>query len=229
MSSTGRPLGRLHSVNLGRASRAARTDAPGGLTGIDKQPTGEPVLVTAPGPKGVGGSGLAGDAVCDLRHHGGDDQAVYVYAREDLDRWAARLGRDLGDGVFGENLTTLGIEVSDVRVGERWRVGAELVLEATSARIPCGTFADWLGERGWVKRFTTEAVPGAYFRVIAPGRISAGDPIEVVHRPEHEVSVAFLFRARTTAPELRPRVLAAGEALHADELARARAWAARAG
>ncbi|TDC72514.1 MOSC domain-containing protein [Streptomyces hainanensis] len=217
------------TVNIGQARRAARTDTPGGLTGIDKRPTEGPVLVTAPGPMGVGGSGLAGDAVCDLRHHGGDDQAVYAYAREDLDRWTERLGRELPGGVFGENLTTSGVDVSEVRIGERWRVGRELVLEATSPRVPCSTFADWLGERGWVKSFTAEAAPGAYFRVITPGEVRAGDGIEVLRRPDHEVSVAFLFRARMTAPELRPRVLAAGEALHAAELARARTWAAQAG
>ncbi|MDT0346840.1 MOSC domain-containing protein [Streptomyces litchfieldiae] len=214
------------SVNLGRAQAVAFTDAEGGLTGIDKRPVDSPVAVAAPGPRGVAGGGLAGDAICDRRHHGGDDQAVYVFAREDLDRWERELGRELGDGVFGENLTTRGIDVSDTRIGERWRVGPDLVLEATSARIPCRTFADWLGERGWVKRFTNDAAPGAYFRVIEPGTIRAGDPVEIVHRPDHEVSVSFLFRAQTSAPELRPRVIAAGEALHPEKLALARQWAA---
>ncbi|UCM88439.1 MOSC domain-containing protein [Streptomyces marincola] len=216
------------SVNLGRGGADAYTDAPSGLTGIDKRPFAGPVEVAAPGPKGVGGSGLAGDMVCDRRHHGGDDQAVYAFAREDLDRWEAALGRSLANGVFGENLTTGGIDVSDVRIGERWRVGGELVIEATSARIPCRTFGDWLGEKGWVKRFTQDAAPGAYFRVIRPGVIRAGDPVEVIDRPDHEVSVAFLFLALTTRPELRPRVIAAGEALHAEEYKLARAWAAAA-
>ncbi|WP_062216394.1 MOSC domain-containing protein [Streptomyces sp. NBRC 109706] len=215
----------LLSVNLGRAAAAAKTDAPGGLTGIDKRPTEGPVAVRAPGPKGIGGSGLDGDAIGDLRHHGGDDQAVYAYAREDLDQWAAELDRPLTNGVFGENLTTSGLDVNDVRVGERWRIGDTLLLEATTPRIPCATFADWLGERGWVKRFAAEAMPGSYFRVLRPGVVQAGDRIEVTHRPEHEVSVAFVFRALLGEPELRPRIAAAGSALPADLYAKARVWA----
>lgn len=180
--------------------------------------------VSAPGPKGTGASGLAGDAVCDLRHHGGDHQAVYAYAREDLDAWGKELDRSLPSGTFGENLTTEGVDVSGARIGERWRVGAELVLEVTSSRIPCRTFQGHLGERGWVKRFTREGAPGAYLRVIEPGEIRAGDSIEVVHRPDHEVTVALQFRAVTTERELLPRLLAAGDALHPEAVRSAREY-----
>ncbi|EST29802.1 hypothetical protein N566_21860 [Streptomycetaceae bacterium MP113-05] len=204
----------LQSVNLARPHVSDHTDAPDRLTGIDKHPADGPVSVAAPGPKGVGGSGLAGDTIGDLRHHGGDDQAVYAFAREDLDAWAQELGRDLTGGVFGENLTTTGLDVSGARVGERWQVGADLVLEVTSARIPCRTFAGWLGERGWVKTFTRRAAPGAYLRVVEPGEIRAGDPIEIVHRPDHDVTVSLLFRALTTEPDLLPQLLAAGDAVH---------------
>ncbi|WEV25934.1 MOSC domain-containing protein [Streptomyces sp. 71268] len=200
------------SLNLGRPERSAHTDAD--YTGIDKRPVTGPVAVSAPGPKGVGASGLAGDAVCDTRHHGGDDQAVYAYAREDLDMWEGELGRALPNGVFGENLTTSGLDVNGALIGERWRIGRSLLLEVTSPRTPCRTFAGFLGEQRWVKRFTQAGLPGAYLRVIEPGEISAGDAIEIAHRPEHEVSVAFLFRANTGEPDLWPRVLAAGRALH---------------
>lgn len=89
--------------------------------------------VAAPGPRGTGASGLAGDAVCDTRFHGGDDQAVYAYAREELDAWERELGRPLANGVFGENLTTEGLDVSGALIGERWRIGGQVVLEVTSA------------------------------------------------------------------------------------------------
>ncbi len=195
------------SVNVGRAVPSEHTDM--GVTGIDKMPVTGPVPVRAPGPRGVGGSGLVGDRICDGRHHGGDDQAVYAYARRDLDDWAGELGRPLRDGCFGENLTTAGLDVTGAVIGERWQVGAELVLEVCAVRIPCRTFAGWLGESGWVRRFTERAVPGAYLRVVIPGEVRAGDPVLVRDRPEHGVTVGLVFRALTREPELLPRLLTA--------------------
>ncbi|WP_406515299.1 MOSC domain-containing protein [Streptomyces sp. NBC_00873] len=208
----------LLTVNAGRPEAVGYTDAAGGVTGIDKQPADGPVRVTDPGPKGSGGSGVAGDAVCDLRHHGGSDQAVYAVAREDLDAWERSLGRPLANGAFGENLTTAGLDVSGARIGERWRIGPDLVLEVTSGRIPCRTFAGHLGEKRWVKRFTEAAAPGAYLRVIEPGEIRAGDPVEIVHRPDHDVTVRMQFLAATVRRDLLPGLLTARDALHPETL-----------
>ena len=213
---------RLLSVNVGRPKAVPYTDQPEGLTGIDKRPVEGAVRVSVPGAKGIGGSGLAGDAVCETRHHGGDDQAVYAVAREDLDEWERVLGRTLPAGSFGENLTTVGVDVSGALIGERWAVGPEVVLEVTSGRIPCRTFQGHLGEDGWVRRFTERAAPGAYLRVITPGEVRAGDAVRVVHRPDHDVTVALQFRAVTTERALLPRLLAAGDALHPEALRKAR-------
>jgi MOSC domain-containing protein YiiM len=181
-------------------------------SGIDKRPSDEPLEVRAPGRR-RGRSGVAGDSICDTRHHGGDDQAVYAYAREDLDRWSGELGRDLANGVFGENLTTSGIDLSACVIGERWAVGSDgVVLEVTSPRTPCRTFVEWMGVRGWMKTFTAAVVPGAYFRVIAPGTVRGGDEIEVLSRPEHDVTIGTVFRAMMIDPDLLPS-LAVAEAL----------------
>ena len=210
---------KLLSVNVGRP----RPSPWKGLsaTGIDKRPAGGPVAVTVPGPKGTGMVGLAGDRVYDVKHHGGPDQAVYAYAREDLDRWEAELGRPLANGVFGENLTTAGLDVSGALIGERWRIGAVTVLEVSCPRIPCATFQGWLERDGWIRRFTQAAVPGAFLRVIEPGDIRTGDPVGIVHRPGHDVTVALTFRALTREPELLPRLLTAG-ALPAEDRERIR-------
>jgi MOSC domain-containing protein YiiM len=220
---------KLLSVNLGRPKAVSYTDNPEGLTGIDKQPVQGPVRVAAPGPKGIGGSALAGDAVCKKAHHGGDDQAVYAVAREDLDEWEHELGRPLANGTFGENITTEGIDISGALIGERWRIGSEVVLEVSSSRIPCVTFQGHMGEQRWVKRFTRKGAPGAYLRVIEPGEIRAGDPVEIVHRPGHDVTVALLFRAVTTERALQPRLLAAGDALHPEVRQWARDYVAKHG
>ncbi|MEY9875153.1 MOSC domain-containing protein YiiM [Streptacidiphilus sp. MAP12-33] len=194
-----------------------------GSTGIDKRPVAGPVAVTAPGPRGTGAVGLAGDRVYDVDHHGGTDQAVYAYAREDLDAWQDELGRPLANGVFGENLTTLGLDVNGALIGERWRIGPDLVLEVSCPRVPCSTFQGWLEREGWIKRFMRAALPGAYLRVVVPGEIRAGDPVAVVRRPDHTVTVALAFRALTLEPDLLT-LLVAVEALPEEdrEIARKR-------
>lgn len=176
------------------------------LTSIDRRPVRGPVEVHPAGPKGDGEVGLAGDRVYDTANHGGTDQAVYAYAREDLDTWAAELDRELPDGVFGENLTTAGLDVNGALVGEEWQIGDTVVLEVTGPRIPCATFRGWMGIKGWLKRFTDSGLPGAYLRVATPGTIQAGDPVRVLARPAHEVTVALALRAfmgdRTALPAL---------------------------
>jgi len=199
------------SLNVGRA-RALTSSL--GVSGIDKRPVEGPVAVRAPGPRGVGASGLVGDDVCDLRHHGGDYQAVYAYAREDLDAWERALGTRLPPGMFGENLTTAGLDITHALLGERWRVGTDLVLQVTEPRIPCRTFAAFLGRQGWVKTFTERAVPGTYLQVVNPGSVRAGDPVEILHRPPHGVTVEMTFRALTTDRAFAARVLGAGDDLH---------------
>lgn len=179
-------------------------------TGIGKQSVAGSVQVRDPGSKSTGlGSGLAGDFIGDGKHHGGDSQAVYAFQREDLDEWERRLGRELPSGFFGENLTTVGLEINDARIGERWRVGSEVVLQVTAPRIPCATFRGWMGEKGWAKTFTAAGRPGAYLSVIGAGTIRTGDPIEVIHRPDHQVSIGLVFRATTIERNLLPQLLAA--------------------
>jgi MOSC domain-containing protein YiiM len=217
---SGEATGRVLSVNLARVrpnphKRGVAT------TGIEKLPTSGPVLVRAPGPRAGGlGGGLVGDSVCDRDNHGGDSQAVYAYAREDLDHWEPVLGRALPGGVFGENLTTTGLDVNGAVIGERWRVGDELELAVTDPRIPCGTFRGWIAERGWLRTFTLAAIPGTYLSVVTPGQVRSGDPITVVHRPAHGITVAQVFRALTLEPGLLPSILAADE-LVAETRARA--------
>lgn len=201
----------VRSVNVAR-SLADRTSGP--PTGFDKHPTDDAIEVRDPGPKRGGlGSALVGDLVGDPRHHGGSGQAVYAVAREVLDHWSAELGRDLSDGAFGENLTTSGADVDGALLGERWLVGGDVVLQVTYPRIPCNTFRERMDVPGWLRRFTLDARPGAYFSVVRPGRIRRGDPIEVVHRPDHDITVALAFRATTTERELLPRLLDAGDDL----------------
>lgn len=183
---------RLHSVNV---VHALVPDVRGELdrTAIDKRPV--------EGWVAVGALGLAGDQQYDTRHHGGPEQAIYAYAREDAQWWSRELGREVAPGMFGENLSTVGLDVTGAVIGERWRIGdAGVVLEVTCPRIPCSTFQGWMDEPHWVKRFTERGAPGAYLRVLYEGNIAAGDEIEVVHRPDHGMTIGDVFVIRR-APE----------------------------
>jgi MOSC domain-containing protein YiiM len=200
-------MAHLHSLNIGRSEpNPVKRSVP---TGIGKRPV-ESAELRPPGPKKGGlGSGVVGDFVGDQRHHGGDHQAVYAFAREELDAWQERLGRELADGMFGENLTTIGLDVDGALVGERWRVGDEVVLEVAGPRIPCSTFASRMGEKGWVRRFTEVGNTGAYLAIISPGSVRRGDRIEVLSRPDHGIGVRLAFRAFTGDLDAAERVLAA--------------------
>jgi MOSC domain-containing protein YiiM len=202
------------SVNVGvaRPNPAKKL----GMTGIDKLPVDHAVQVRAPGPKQTGlHSGVVGDPIGDTKHHGGDDQAVYAYAREDYDWWEKELGRELPDGMFGENLTTSGLDVNGALIGEVWRIGGTLELQPTFGRIPCATFGAKMGEKQWLKRFSLENRTGAYLRVVTPGEVRAGDAIELVHRPARSVSIAEAYRIYMHEPESLARLLDA-EGLPAD-------------
>ncbi|MFG2822427.1 MOSC domain-containing protein [Kitasatospora sp. NPDC048365] len=219
---------KLLSVNVGKAVPVEYTDAPSGTTGVDKRPVDGPVRLSRPGPKGVGASGVAGDDVCDLRFHGGPDRAAYAYAREDLDFWEDEANRAFAAGSFGENLTMEGVDVTNALIGERWQVGGVLV-EVTGGRIPCRTFQGFLAEQGWVKRFTRAGRPGALLRVIEEGEVRAGDPITVVHRPAHAVTVGTLFHAATLDRTRLAETLVAAEWMESGLLGLAREYAAKYG
>ena len=183
---------------------------PGGtdrVSGIDKRP--QPYIdVDIPGPSYGDGSGVDGDTVGDAKHHGGAQKAVYAFSREQLDHWEAELGRSFRNGSFGENLTTQGVDLSKLLINQRVTIGTA-VLEVSIVRQPCRTFAGWLGEPGWVKRFSQHGHCGAYLRVIQPGRNAALDEIEFVGRPDHDIDMMTAFRAAQGDKEAARRVVAA--------------------
>jgi MOSC domain-containing protein YiiM len=178
-----------------------------GRSAIDKRPTTEPVMLDEQGP--------IGDIVMDRVHHGGVDQAVYAYAFEDLRAWSDELKRELSPGAFGENLTLEGLDVTGSVIGAIWVIG-DARLQVRSHRTPCSTFQAWMGEPHWVKRFTEHGAPGAYLKVLTPGRVRAGDSVDVEHVPEHGVTVGDVFKGRRGDRDRLQRL--AGETDLADDM-----------
>ncbi len=199
---------RVATVNVGSSEPNSAKQV--GVTGIHKRPV-DAAELRAPGPKQGGlGSGVVGDFIGDRRSHGGDRQAVYAFAREELDYWEARLDVSLADGSIGENLTTAELDVDGALIGDRWRIGDDVLVEVTGPRIPCATFAVRMGLRGWLRTFSEVGRSGAYLAVVRGGTVRRGDPVEVVHRADHDVDVPTTFRAFMGDLDAAERVLAAG-------------------
>lgn len=178
-------MAKLVSVNVARVIEGGWKRGVG-RTGIDKRPVEGRVRLFD--------DHVDGDTVADTKHHGGYDQAVYAYAREDAAWWAAALARDVAPGVFGENLSTIGLDLTGAVLGERWSIGSAL-LEVSSPRIPCRTLAGFWDVPDMIKQFAAAGRPGAYLRIIVEGDVGAGDPIEVVHRPAAGTTIGASFRA----------------------------------
>ena len=171
------------SVNVGRAQRIENAKSIG-MTGIYKTPAAAPVHITS--------LGLADDAICDVKHHGGVDQAVYVFGQADYDWWSAELGRALEPGTFGENLTISDLESAPLAIGDRLHL-AEVVLEVTSPRIPCVTLAVRMGDPAFAKRFRQAGRPGVYCRVIRAGDVRAGEAVRLEPYQGALLSIAKSF------------------------------------
>ena len=177
---------------------------------------GERVITTSiwkhpvEGRVAVRGVNVAGDDQADRTAHGGSDKAVYAYAAEDAAWWADVLGRDLGPAPFGENLTTQDLDVSGALIGERWRIGTAL-LEVRQSRIPCFKLGLRHDDPKLVRRFSQATRPGAYLAIVEEGELGAGDAIEVVHRPDHDVTVTLMHRALLHDHALLADLLAAPE------------------
>jgi MOSC domain-containing protein YiiM len=186
-------MGRLLSVNVGRPHPVGLRRGRPVQSASGKTPVAGRVRVE--------GVNIAGDDQADRRVHGGPDKAVYAYAREDTVWWERELGRELGPGAFGENLTVEGVDVSGALIGERWRLGT-VELEVCQPRFPCFKLGLRFGDPQMLRRFTRAERPGAYLRIVREGEIGAGDPIEVADRPDHGVTIALVARAVTIEPVL---------------------------
>lgn len=182
----------LLSLNVGRLE---------GGTGIHKRAVAGAAL--------IGYEGVEGDQIGDSRHHGGPDQAVYLYSAEDYAWWEMRLGRELDFGAFGDNLTVSDLGGQPPRVGDIWHLG-EVSLQMTAPRIPCATLATAMKDRGFVKAFARANRGGAYARVLKPGKVGVGASIGIERASLENPTIDELFalwHQRDKDPELMRRAL----------------------
>jgi MOSC domain-containing protein YiiM len=204
---------RIVSVNVGRP-RLVEWHGRSVKTAIFKEPVEGPVLASD--------VNLSGDDQADRRVHGGPDKSVYAYAAADYAWWESQLGKPLGPGTFGENLTTDGIDLGQSRIGDRWHVG-EAVFEVAQPREPCFKLGIRMGDAAFVGRFEEARRPGAYLRIVQPGLVAAGDAIVVVPAALPAIRLVELLDDPT--PEFLQRIVADGRVPRGWRHAAARALA----
>jgi MOSC domain-containing protein YiiM len=175
---------KVTSINIGQERTQQRKDYVE-TTGIYKLPVAGAVEIKR--------LGIEGDAVCDVKHHGGPDQAIYVYGGADYEWWSKELGRELSPGTFGENLTISDLASLDFNVGDTLHIGG-VTLQVTAPRIPCGTFATRMGDSQWVKKFRRAERPGLYCRVIEEGTVNIGDVVQVEKYAGTTLSILQMYR-----------------------------------
>ena len=172
------------SINTGKARTQQRRDYIE-TTGIYKMPVDGSVEINS--------LGIDDDVICDTKHHGGPDQAIYVYGGADYDWWSKELGKEITPGTFGDNLTISELESAQFNVGDYLHIG-DVTLQVTSPRIPCGTFAARMEDPQWVKKFRDAERPGLYCRVAKAGIINAGDAVKVEKFTGETVSILQMYR-----------------------------------
>jgi MOSC domain-containing protein YiiM len=168
----------IRSVNIGKRCAIATKN---GSTGIFK--------TSQTGSCLIDDNGMVGDVIVDREHHGGVDQAVYVYCQGDYDWWLEHHGIVTHAGLFGENLTVSGMTTADAHIGARL-VGANVTLEITSPRTPCETLASRMKDPRFPKRFWQSHRTGFYCRVITAGRLAANETMMFQTYANNHVSIS---------------------------------------
>ena len=174
----------LISINVGQ-KQTQSTGKKSETTGIYKRPVQGSVEITR--------LGIKDDFIGSKKHHGGPDQAVYVYGTADYAWWSMELGREIAPGTFGDNLTISELESSSFNIGDYLYI-ADVVLQVTAPRIPCATFAARMADPQWVKRFRAAERPGLYCRVIREGIVNVGDEVRIEKYTAETISVLEMFR-----------------------------------
>jgi MOSC domain-containing protein YiiM len=190
------------SVNVGRV-REVLFHGEIRTTGIWKDPV--------PGRVAIETTGLSGDQQADLVNHGGTGKAVYAYAAEDAAWWQDRLRTPVPPGTFGENLTVVGLPVNDAQIGEQWSVGTA-VLQVVQPRFPCWKLGLRMDDSRFPKRFLEAGRAGAYLSVVQEGEVEVGDPVDVIFRPGHSLTVGLIAHLNHTDRARAIRLLEAAEA-----------------
>lgn len=179
---------RVVSLNIGVATNINPQGQRPVLSGIAKQSVGDDLVSLTE-------LGLKGDVQVNLKVHGGERRAVYVYPSEHYALWREELGQDLEPGSFGENVTSEGALEGDIRIGDVFLWGNTAVC-VTEPREPCSKLNLYRGVPDMIERMQANGRCGWYLQVLAPGSVYRNAPMMLKGREEGTPTVAEAFRAK---------------------------------
>ncbi len=155
-------------------------------TGIFKYPTEKPIY--------LGNNNVQNDIVIDRIHHAGENKACYLFSVEEYPYWKRLYPKlDWKWGMFGENLTVEGLDESQIRVGDIYRLGNTLV-QVSQPREPCYKLGIRFGNQKIIKQFVKRSFPGTYVRILKEGWVSVGDQLILEQQSENTLSVQQFYR-----------------------------------
>ncbi|MEI8115248.1 MAG: MOSC domain-containing protein [Bacteroidia bacterium] len=141
----------------------------------------------------LGHEDVLNDHVLNRQFHGGLDKACYLYSADHYPFWEKKyLDLDWQWGMFGENLTVRGLNESEIRIGDVYRVG-EAVVQVSQPRQPCFKLGIRFRNQSIVENFWESSYPGVYVRVIELGKIATGDVMVLIKRNEESLTVGQVF------------------------------------
>ena len=145
-------------------------------------------------------TGFKDDEQADRTNHGGEDKAVCVYSQKYYDFFKQIHDLDLLECTFGENMTILDLDDSDVCIGDRFQCG-EVVFEVSQPRQPCWKISSIVGIKRLTALIVKEHKTGFYLRVTQEGCISLEDSLELISRPYPKFTIEFVNQCAFNAKE----------------------------
>lgn len=154
-------------------------------TGIFKYPVDEPLFLTK--------ADVQKDTVIDRKHHAGVNKACYLFAADQYSFWKHKYPKlEWNWGMFGENLTVLGMDESLIRIGDIYKIGTALV-QVSQPREPCYKLGVRFNDQNILRQYVDHAFPGTYVRILEEGEVRKEDEIILIEQSENTLTVKQSF------------------------------------
>jgi MOSC domain-containing protein YiiM len=141
----------------------------------------------------LGKTDVKEDVVIDRKHHGGENMAVYAFAKEHY-KYFEKLypSVEFNNGIFGENLTVEGLYEKQIKIGDVFTVG-KAIIQVSQPRLPCKTLSAVFNTNKIMKDFLNSSYSGIYFKVLKEGEVKKGDEFFLKEEAKNSLSVYDIY------------------------------------